>query len=105
MVRKRGIEITGINRRGLLIPIPEPIRHAFDLLKLKGDDIRGNAYLSRFAGLLTLLDPEHKHLRTVNTHMEAEEKRAMYETFRRCGSEGVVSTGPTCPPTRCLKLL
>lgn len=111
MVRKRGDEINGINRRGLLIPIPEPIRHAFeelpvdvlidgeavgdtlhafDLLEVKGHDIRGNAYLSRFAGLLTLLDPEHKHLRPVNTHMEPEEKRAMFETFRRCGSEGVV---------------
>jgi bifunctional non-homologous end joining protein LigD len=111
MVRKRGDEITGINRRGLLIPIPEPIRHAFeelpvdvlidgeavgdtlhafDLLEVKGHNIRGNAYLSRFAGLLTLLDPEHKHLRPVNTHMEAGEKRAMFETFRRCGSEGVV---------------
>eukprot|EP00903_Cladosiphon_okamuranus_P004174 g4172.t1 len=111
MVRKRGDEITGINRRGLLIPIPEPIchafeelpvdvlidgeavgdtLHAFDLLEVKGHDIRGNAYLSRFAGLLTLLDPEHKHLRPVNTHMEAGEKRAMFETFRRTGSEGVV---------------
>ena len=111
MVRKLGDEITGINRRGLLIPIPEPIRHAFeelpvdvlidgeavgdtlhafDLLEVKGHDIRGNAYLSRFAGLLTLLDPEHKHLRPVNTHMEAEEKRAMFETLRLCGSEGVV---------------
>jgi bifunctional non-homologous end joining protein LigD len=111
MVRKRGDEITGINRRGLLIPILEPIRHAleevpvdvlidgeavgdtlhaFDLLEVKGHDIRGNAYLSRFAGLLTLLDPEHKHLRPVNTHVEAEEKRAMFETFRRTGSEGVV---------------
>jgi len=111
MVRKKGDEITGINRMGLLIPIPEPIRHAFeelpvdvlidgeavgdtlhtfDLLEVKGHDIRGNAYLSRFAGLLTLLDPEHKHLRPVNTHMEAEEKRAMFETYRRCGSEGVV---------------
>lgn len=111
MVRKRGDEITGINRRGLLIPIPEPILHAFeelpvdvlidgeavgdtlhafDLLEVKGHDIRGNAYLSRFAGLLTLLDPEHKHLRPVNTHIDAEEKRAMFETFRRCGSEGVV---------------
>ena len=111
MVRKRGDEITGINRRGLLIPIPEPIRHAFeelpvdvlidgeavgdtlhafDLLEIKGHDIRGNAYLSRFAGLLTLLDPEHKHLRPVDTHTEADDKRAMFETFRRCGSEGVV---------------
>ena len=30
MIRKKGNKITGINRRGLLIPIPEPIRHAFE---------------------------------------------------------------------------
>jgi bifunctional non-homologous end joining protein LigD len=111
MVRKKGDEITGINRRGLLIPVPETIRravaeipvdvlidgevvgdtlHAFDLLEVKGYDIRANAYLSRMAGLIALLDPEHKHLRPVNTHMEPDDKRAMFETFRRCGSEGVV---------------
>lgn len=111
MVRKKGDGITGINRRGLLIPVPETIRravaeipvdvlidgeavgdtlHAFDLLEVKGYDIRTNAYLSRMAGLIALLDPEHKHLRPVNTHMEAEEKRAMFETFRLCGGEGVV---------------
>ena len=111
LVRKRGDDITGINRRGLLIPIPEPIRHAveelpvdvlidgevvgetlhaFDLLEVKGHDIRSNAYMSRFAGLLNLLDPEHKYLRPVNTFMHAEEKRDMFETFRCCGSEGVV---------------
>jgi bifunctional non-homologous end joining protein LigD len=57
---------------------------------VKGYDIRTNAYLSRMAGLIALLDPEHKHLRPVNTHMEPEEKRAMFETLCLCGSEGVV---------------
>ena len=58
MVRKQGDEITGINRRGLVIAIPDPIReavehipfdvlidgeavgdtlHAFDLLEVKGN--------------------------------------------------------------------
>ena len=30
MVRKRGDEITGINRNVLLIPIPQPVRYAFE---------------------------------------------------------------------------
>lgn len=111
MVRKKGDEITGINRRGLLIPVPEPIRravaeipvdvlidgeavgdtlHAFDLLEVKGYDIRTNAYLSRMAGLIALLDPEHPHLRPVNTHTEPDDKRAMFGTLRLCGGEGVV---------------
>lgn len=111
MVRKKGDDITGINRRGLLIPVPEPIRravaeipvdvlidgeavgdtlHAFDLLEVKGYDIRTNAYLSRLAGLIALLDPEHPHLRPVNTHTEPDDKRAMFATLRLCGGEGVV---------------
>lgn len=111
MVRKKGGEITGINRRGLLIPVPETIRravaeipvdvlidgeaggdtlHAFDILEVKGYDIRTNAYLSRMAGLIALLDPEHPHLRPVNTHMEPDDKRAMFATLRLCGGEGVV---------------
>jgi bifunctional non-homologous end joining protein LigD len=111
MVRKQGSEITGINRRGLVIALPEPIRqaveelpvdvlidgeavgetlHAFDLLELKGNDIRNRPYLHRYAGLLTLLDPEHKHLRPVSTMTHPADKQAMFETFKQSGSEGVV---------------
>ena len=32
MVRKRGDEITGINRRGLVVSVPEPIREAVAML-------------------------------------------------------------------------
>ena len=72
MVRKQGDEITGINRRGLVVAIPDAIReavehipydvlidgeavgdtlHAFDLLEVKGNDLRQRRYLDRFAGL------------------------------------------------------
>jgi bifunctional non-homologous end joining protein LigD len=111
MVRKQGHEITGINRRGLFIALPNPIRqaveelpvdvlidgeavgdtlHAFDLLELKNTDIRNRPYLHRYAGLLTLLDPEHKHLRPVSTMTHPADKQAMFETFKQTGSEGVV---------------
>jgi bifunctional non-homologous end joining protein LigD len=110
LVRKQGGEVIGINRRGLVIAIPEPMRHAveelpvdvlidgeavgetlhaFDLLELKSSDIRPRPYLHRYAGLLTLLDPDHPHLRPVTTIIHPADKRAMFETFKQTGSEGV----------------
>ena len=111
LVRKQDGEVTGINRRGLVIAIPESIRravaelpfdvlidgeavgetlHAFDLLELKGNDIRSKGYLHRFAGLLTLLDSGHKHLCPVSTITHPADKLAMFQTFQQKGSEGVV---------------
>ena len=111
MVRKQGGEITGINRRGFVIAMPEAIRqavaslpvdvlidgeavgetlHAFDLLEVKGNDLRPRRYLHRYAGLLMLLDPEHPALRPVSTVVEPADKLAMFQTFRQCGCEGVV---------------
>ncbi len=111
MVRKQGGEITGINRRGFVIALPEAIRqavaaipvdvlidgeavgetlHAFDLLEAKGNDLRPRGYLHRYAGLLMLLDPEHPALRPVSTVVEPADKLAMFRTFRQCGCEGVV---------------
>ena len=111
MVRKQGGEITGINRRGVVIALPEAIRqavaaipvdvlidgeavgeilHAFDLLEAKGNDLRPRGYLHRYAGLLMLLDPEHPALRPVSTVVEPADKLAMFQTFRQCGCEGVV---------------
>ena len=55
---------------------------------MKGHDIPGNAYLSRFAGRITLLDPGHKRVRPVNTLVEAEERRALFEATAAAGSEG-----------------
>ena len=69
MVRKRGDRITGINRRGLVIALPDAIRHAaaaipgdflidgeavgetlhaFDLLEVKGNYLRQLGYLDRY---------------------------------------------------------
>ena len=61
----KGDTVTGINRRGLVVAIPDPIReavehipfdvlidgeavgapHAFDLLDVKGNDLRHGRYL------------------------------------------------------------
>jgi bifunctional non-homologous end joining protein LigD len=111
LVRKRGDEVIGINRRGLVVAIPEKIRHAveelpadvlidgeaigdtlhaFDLLESKDRDLRSLRYMQRFDKLLRLLDREHKHLRPVTTLVGPADKRAMFETFKQTGSEGVV---------------
>lgn len=111
LVRKQGGEVTGINRRGLAVAIPEAIRkavmelpvdalidgeaigdtlHAFDLLEVKNSDIRNRPYLQRYAGLLTLLDPEHENLRPVKTATHPADKQAMFEAIKNAGGEGVV---------------
>jgi len=111
MVRKRGDEITGINRRGLVVSVPEAIReavaglpvdalldgevvgetyHVFDLLEVKGHDIRGQAYLSRYSGLLTLLPMDNEALLWVSTSLHTDDKVGTYEELRHLGKEGLV---------------
>jgi bifunctional non-homologous end joining protein LigD len=111
MVRKRGDEITGINRRGLVVSVPEAIRaavaglpvdalldgevvgetyHVFDLLEVKGHDIRNQAYLQRYAGLLTLLPMDNDALLWVCTSLHTDDKVGTYEELRHLGKEGIV---------------
>jgi bifunctional non-homologous end joining protein LigD len=111
MVRKCDHEITGINRRGLVVAIPEPIRaavamipgdclidgeavgdtlHAFDLLEVNGRDLRQRRYLDRHSGLLTLIPPSQPALRWVNTMTEPSDKAQTYDQLRLANREGVV---------------
>ena len=111
LVRKQGDEITGINRRGLVVAIPEPIRqavaaipfdvlidgeavgdtlHAFDLLEMNGNDLRQRPYLKRHSGLLTVLPPDQPALRWVDTAVETNDKFEIYEDLRQGNREGVV---------------
>jgi len=46
-----------------------------------------------------LLDPEHKHLRPVNTMTHPADKLAMFQTFSQTGSEGVVFKNIKAPFT------
>jgi bifunctional non-homologous end joining protein LigD len=111
MVRKRDHEITGINRRGLIVAVPEPIRaamalvpvdclidgeavgdtlHAFDLLEVNGRDLRQRRYLDRYCGLITLLPLNQSALRWVETTVIPSEKLQAYEEVRLANREGVV---------------
>ena len=111
MVRKQGDTVTGINRRGLVVAIPDPIReaveyipfdvlidgevvgntlHAFDLLEVKGNDLRHRRYIDRHAGLLMAIPPNLPALRWVSTAIDPNDKIEIYEELRTSNSEGVV---------------
>ena len=111
MVRKQGDEIIGINRRGLIVAIPDTIReavehipfdvlidgeavgdtlHAFDLLEVKGNDLRQRRYIDRFSGLIMVIPPNLPALRWVSTAIDPNDKLETYEELKDSGSEGVV---------------
>ncbi len=111
MVRKQDDIITDINRRGLVVAIPEPIReafehilldvlidgeavgdtlHAFDLLEVKGNDLRHRRYIDRHAGLLMAIPPNLPALRWVSTAIDPNDKIEIYEELRATDHEGIV---------------
>ncbi|MEO5915811.1 MAG: WGR domain-containing protein [Luteolibacter sp.] len=111
MIRKQGDTITGINRRGIVVAIPEPIRlavslipydvlidgeavgdtlHAFDLLELDGHDLRERRYIDRHAGLLVTIPQNQSALRWVSTSIDPNDKVESYEESRQTNREGVV---------------
>lgn len=110
LVRRHEGMVIGINRRGLEVALPEPIAaaaralpvdclidgeamgdvlHAFDLLEIKGIDLRERGYLYRFAGLLRMLGPDDA-IRPVSTVTEPDDKQSLYRTLLMTGAEGVV---------------
>ncbi len=111
MIRKQGETITGINRRGLVVAIPDPIReaveeipfdvlidgeavgdtlHAFDLLEVKDTDFRQRRYIDRFAGLIMVIPSNLPALRWVSTSIDPNDKVEIYEELRATHREGVV---------------
>ena len=111
MVRKQGDTITGINRRGLVVAIPDAIReaiehipfdvlidgeavgdtlHAFDLLEVKGNDFRHRRYIDRFSGLIMVIPTNLPALRWVSTSIDPNDKVGIYEELRSTNREGVV---------------
>jgi len=111
MVRKQDDTVTGINRRGLVVAIPDPIReavehipfdvlidgeavgdtlHAFDLLEVKGNCLRHRRYIDRHAGLLMTIPSGFDALRWVTTATDPNDKIEIYEELKASGVEGVV---------------
>jgi bifunctional non-homologous end joining protein LigD len=111
MVRKQGDTITGINRRGLVVAIPDAIReavehipfdvlidgeavgdtlHAFDLLEVKGHDFRKRRYIDRFAALMMTIPSNLPALRWISTSVDPNDKIEIYEELRATNREGIV---------------
>jgi bifunctional non-homologous end joining protein LigD len=111
MVRKQGDTITGINRRGLVVAIPDAIReavehipfdvlidgeavgdtlHAFDILEVKNTCMRMRRYIDRFASLMMVIPSDLKALRYVNTVVPPADKLRHHEELKNAKREGVV---------------
>ena len=111
LVRTRGKEVIGINRRGLVVAVPEPIRqavlrlpldvlidgeavgntlHAFDLLEIGGHDYRQRRYIDRMAALLNLMPSKEKAIRPVATYTPPDAKARVFEELKAGNKEGVV---------------
>jgi bifunctional non-homologous end joining protein LigD len=112
LIQKAGNTITGVNRRGLVIDLPERLVtevarlpddilldgecvgdrfHAFDLLELSGQDYRIKPLIERVSTLVNLLGPlRAPSIQPVNTAYGEEYKRQLLAELRSKGREGVV---------------
>ena len=105
MLRKTGNEIIGINRRGLVVGLPDTIHqaasqlpgdflvdgeavgdvlHVFDLLEANGEDLRSYRYIERHSRLIQLVPTSLPSLQWVSTAIEPQDK---YETYHDLLSE------------------
>ena len=112
MLQKAGDTVTGINKLGLVAGFPAIIAeefqvaeqdftidgeivgeeyHAFDLLALDGDDLRGRIYRERYLHLMNLLASfNHLHIDLVESAYLPRQKRDMLERLKAANREGVV---------------
>ncbi len=112
LVIKRGVEVTGINRRGLVCGIPETIKqaalvfepdflldgeavgdtlHAFDLLAVGGETLRRESYRHRLTALLNFLaGGQQRHIHLVETRFGTAAKRHLFQRLIEENAEGVV---------------
>jgi bifunctional non-homologous end joining protein LigD len=113
LVRKQNKNIEGINKKGLLVGLPETVAsdlrnlpgsfipdgesigddyHVFDLLELNGEDLRPLPYRARLIHLGNLLSGSWQrwHVAPVKTAFSTEEKTELWERLRRENREGIV---------------
>jgi bifunctional non-homologous end joining protein LigD len=119
LIRKDGNQVTGINRKGLAVALPQPISDqalalsgqwlldgeaigdvyvAFDLLEKANTDLRKAPYIDRLTKLSRMLESSGKDpIRLVQTACTAAAKRELLAQFRRENREGVVFKRSTAP--------
>ena len=112
LVRKNQAEIHGINRKGLVIGLPETVFGsvrsipgdfildgeclgdlfcAFDILEQDGQDVRPQPYQQRLVRLLDFFNRSGlRHLRLVETAMHTESKEQLLQRLKSERKEGVV---------------
>ena len=122
LVRKNGAEIHGINRKGLLIGLPETVfqsahkitsdfildgecvgdvLYAFDLLEWDGQDYRSKPYQRRLVKLSNLLNrPDIKYIKLVQTATDPANKERLFRHLQAERKEGVVFKRLDAPYTQ-----
>ena len=112
LIHKQGGTITGINRLGLTVALPASLiaeasacaddflidgeaigdtLHAFDLLVIDDDDIRGRRYAERYLHLMNLLASfQHRYIELVPNHCTTPQKQQYYQQLKKLHAEGVV---------------
>jgi bifunctional non-homologous end joining protein LigD len=112
LIRKNHAEIHGINRKGLLIGLPETVFGsvrsisgdfildgeclgdlfcAFDILEINGQDLRAEPYQQRLVKLMAFFNRSGlRHIRLVETAIGQESKERLMQRLRSERKEGVV---------------
>lgn len=112
IIRKHGDTITGINRKGLIIALPESIVHGaqmmandcildgecvgdimfvFDLLRFEDLSLCAQPYHERLSALTRLLAfTKHPYIEPVETAFETKQKQQLIERLQKERKEGVV---------------
>ena len=112
LLRKMGDAITGINRLGLAVALPQTLLdaaancpedfildgeaigdtlHAFDALLIGDDEIGGCRYKERRLRLMNLLASfQHPNIQFVEAHCTTAQKRQAFDRMKADGCEGVV---------------
>jgi bifunctional non-homologous end joining protein LigD len=110
MLRKKGSQVTGINRRGFVVSVPNPVAQAaletpfdylidgeavgdvlqvFDLLELDSSDLRARPYLHRVAGLIRWIN-FGETIRFVRTPISNDDKKKLFDKLVAEKAEGAV---------------
>jgi bifunctional non-homologous end joining protein LigD len=119
LIRKQGDTITGINRLGLAVALPQTLLadaancredfildgeaigdtlHAFEALLIGDDEVGGLRYGERYLRLMNLLASfQHPNIRLVETAFLPKNKAEMYARLRERKAEGVVFKHTNAP--------
>ena len=112
LIRKQDGKVTGINKLGLAVALPEPLvldaNHCdmdfildgeaigdmlcvFDVLLIGDEEIGGCRYTERLLRLMNLLASfQHPSMHLVETHFTVADKREAFDHLKSEGREGVV---------------